>query len=117
MGGKARSDRRGDATADVPHRSYAQAFWLQAADQVVENAVRNIFVKDAFVAEAPQVQLQALQLEDPGAWYIGDGEGREVRLRGHRADAREFGAHALNLIVPIGMRVRDDDQVFRRLRR
>src|SRR6266851_4709557 len=117
MGGKARSDRRGDATADVPHRGYAQAFWLQAADQVVENAVRNIFVKDAFVAEAPQVQLQALQLEDLRSWDVRDGERCEVGLAGHRADARELGAHALSLVVPIGMRVRDDDHIFRRLRR
>src|SRR5260370_19508446 len=117
MGGKARSDRSRDATADVPHRGYAQAFWLQAADQVVENAVRNIFVKDAFVAKAPQVQLQALQLEDLRSWDVRDGERCEVGLAGHRADARELGAHALDLVLAISMRVGDRYELLRGFRR
>src|SRR5712691_3240556 len=117
MGGIARSDRGGDPAPDVPDRRNAEASWLKAFDQVVQDRVRNIFMKDAFVAEAPQVELQALQLQDLRSWHIGDGEDRKVGLAGHRADAREFRADALNLIVPIGMRVGYDHQVLRGFRR
>src|SRR4030081_3774292 len=113
MGGETRPDRGRDATPDVPHRRYTEAFWLQASDQVVQNAVRNIFMKRAFVAEAPQVQLQALQLQDLGPRHVGDRERSEVGLAGHRADARELGAHALNLIVPIRMRIDDRYEFLR----
>src|SRR5438094_4352373 len=117
MGGETRSDAGGDATPDVPQRGYAEPFWLEAFDQIVENPVRNIFVKSAFVPEAPQVQLQALQLEDPGPRHIGDREHGEVGLASHRADARELGAHALNLIVPVRMRIGDRYEFLRRHRR
>src|SRR3979490_1963520 len=117
MGGKTRSDRSGDATTHVPDRRYAQPSWLKASYQVVENAVRNILMKNAFVAEAPQVQLQAFQLQDFGARHVDDRERGEVRLSGHRADACELGTHALDLVLAGRMRVRDRDEFLRRLGR
>src|SRR5438105_13950801 len=105
MGGEVCSDRGADPTPDVPDRHHAQSSRLQFVYQVVQDAVRNILMKDAFVAEAPQVQLQALQLENLRSRHIVDRERSEVRLPGHRANAREFGADALNLILPVRMRV------------
>ena len=62
-------------------------------------------MKPAFLAVAPQVQLQALQLDDLRAWGVADGERREVGLAGHWTDARELGADALDLVIAAWVRV------------
>src|SRR5216684_1085817 len=117
MGGKRGSDGCGNATAHVPDRHHAQASRLEVGDQVVEYAVSNIFVKDAFVAEAPQVQLQTLQLQNVGSGHIVDREGGEVGLPSHRTDAGELGTDALDLVLTPRMRISYKYQVLRRGRR
>src|SRR5437763_14684976 len=71
----------------------------------------------SLVALAPQVQLQRLPLHDRFARYVGDADGGEVGLPGHRAHAGELRRLATNLVVPARMRIGQGYEVTGRLAR
>src|SRR5438067_2809966 len=114
--GKARAHGGGDAAAHVPHRNDAHLLWFERVDQVVQNAIGDVLVEVAFVAEAPQVELQAFELDDLRTRNVTDRKRREVGLARHRTDAGELGADALDLVVAMRVRVGDRDQLLRGLR-
>src|SRR6202011_513406 len=64
---------------------------------------------------APQVLLEALELDDRRARNVGDGDRREIGLAGHGADAGELAALAAHLVVAVGVRGGNGDQVAGRL--
>src|ERR687885_2170787 len=102
--GEARPDGRGDAAAHVPHRDDVHLLWFERGHQIVQNPVGDVLVEVALLTEAPQVKLQAFELDDLRAWNVGDRKGREVGLARHRTDAGELGADALDFIVAIRVR-------------
>src|SRR5688572_5486612 len=81
-----------DAAADVEVALDPQPLGRHRGDQVVEDLLGDRLVEGADVAEAPEVELQRLELN---ALLVGDVaklDGREVGLAGLRADAAELGA-------------------------
>src|ERR671935_1401813 len=95
------ADRRGDTATDIPHGDHAHLPGLEGRDEVVQDAVGDVFVEVAFFAKAPQVELEALQLDNLRARNVADSERREIRLAGHRTHTRELGAHALDFVITI----------------
>ena len=75
---------------------------MQCVDHIIQNSVRNLFVKDALVPKLLQIQLQAFQLDAEPVWNILEGERAEVRLSRFRADRRKLGADNFDQIVPMG---------------
>src|SRR5687767_3433246 len=52
---------------------------LSRLGKIVENAVHGALVEDAVVAEAPEVELQALELDADLTWHVGDVDRPKVR--------------------------------------
>src|SRR5262249_22300481 len=75
---------------------------LQYCDQIVEDAVGDIFIEYAFIAKALQVQLQALELYALAIRRVGNRQCPKVGLPSLRADGSEFRADDLNYVVSIG---------------
>src|SRR5580700_717649 len=82
-------DDRMDAAAHQPIGGHFNATGLDRGSQVVEDAIGHILVKGPFVAKAPQVLLETLQFNNRRTRDIADGDGGEIRLTGHGAQARE----------------------------
>ncbi len=104
----------GDAAAHIPFRGDADEARVGGADQVVDDVVGDLLVERAFVAVAPEVQLQALELH---AQLVGDHVDREmgeVRLAGQRAVASELGHQELDEVVALGRRVGEHLQFLAR---
>src|SRR5262245_6841296 len=76
--------------------------------EVVEDAVRHVFMKGAFVAIGPDVELDALELHEPLVRYVAHADGREVGLAGHRTEAGEFRDLEGDLVVAVRVRIGDD---------
>src|SRR5437667_8572398 len=78
-GSQPRPDSRLDPAAhvEVPHDFHGS--WRARRREVVQDPIHGSLVKELVVAIAPQVQLQALQLETHLIGYIGDHDGAEVR--------------------------------------
>ena len=70
--------------------------------QVVEDRVGDVLVKNALVAEALQVELQALQLDALLVGRVRDRERAEVGLAGLRAHRRELRRDDLDLVIAVG---------------
>src|SRR5439155_17032442 len=64
----------------------------------------------AFVAVAPQVQLQALQLDAGLIGNVDDADGGEVGLPRHRAHAGEFRAFEADFVVSSRAGIREGSQ-------
>jgi len=75
--------------------------WGECADQVVEDDVGDVFIKDAFVAIALQIEFQALEFDAFFGGDVGEGQGSEVGLAGLGADRGELGADDLDLVIPL----------------
>src|SRR5690349_2587226 len=84
--------------------------------QVVANAVGHSLVERAFIAIAPQVQLEALELDAQLIGHVVDQDRCEIRLPGHRAQARELGALELDMVVAPRPGVCERLQLFARPR-
>src|SRR5262249_43279376 len=85
----------------------------QRADEVGEDPVGDVLVEGALVAVGPHVELQGLQLDEPAVGHVPNPDGREVRLTGHRADARELGHYVVDLVVPVGVRIGNALEILR----
>ena len=89
-----------DIAADVEIPDYFDFPRVKQPDQVIQNDVDDVFVKNAPVAILVDVQFQTLQFDAPVSWDVLDVQCREVRKTGSRADAREFGTAELDFIPP-----------------
>ena len=79
-----------DAAADIEAGRQPHVAWFRRACQVVKDAVGHVLVETAGVAEGPDVELQAFQLDaGPGRDVI-ENQRREVRLSGFWAQAGKF---------------------------
>ncbi len=78
---------------------------LGGGDQVVQHAVGHVLVEMPFVAERPDIQLQALQFH---AFLVGDviqDQGGEIRLAGLGAQAGEFRDFHVDVVIALGLRI------------
>ena len=99
-----------DAAAHVELGGEAHETGLGGGNQVVQHAVGHILMEMPFVAESPDVQLQALQLH---AFFVGDviqDQGGEIRLAGLGAQAGEFRDFHVDVVVAPGLRVGESFQ-------
>ena len=89
-----------DIAADVEIPDYFDFPRVKQPDQVIQDDVDDVFMKDAAIAILVDVELQALQFDAPVFRDVLDVQCREVRKTGSRADAREFGTAELDFIPP-----------------
>ena len=82
----------GDASARGEEAGNLYVFWIHQFDEVLHYLVDTVLVEITVVAEAEQIQFQALALNHPDVRNITDPDLREVRLPRDRAQARELRA-------------------------
>ena len=88
---------------------------IHQADQILHDDVDAVLMEVAVVAEAEQIQLERLALHHARAGHIGDIDGGEVRLAGHRAQAGELRAVELDEIIVFRMLVGEGLEQFGRV--
>jgi hypothetical protein len=79
------------AAARVEIAADAQAPWPQHAHELRADRDRAGLVEGAVIAEAVEIELQRLRLDEPGPRHVVDDQGGEIGLPGHRAHDGEFG--------------------------
>ena len=67
-----------DAAADVEVADDLHEARRAGRRQVVQDAVHCTFVEDAVVAVAPQIELEALQLQAEGGRHVGNADRAEI---------------------------------------
>src|SRR5512137_1136465 len=110
-------DDGADAAPDEEVALDLQPAGLQGAHEVVADLVRDPLVEGPLVAEAPEVELQALQLHAELRRHVADADGGEVGLPRERAEAGELRRLHLDLVGAAGIRVGEDLEGPGRLRR
>ena len=80
--------------ADHRHRSR-----LENGHQIIQDRIRDGFVKNSLVSEREEIQLQAFHLNAQSIRDILDRDRREIRLMRHGADAGELGEDELDLVI------------------
>lgn len=96
-----------DTAANFKLTAHAEAARTQHSHQVREDVVGDFLVEGSDVAEAPQVELQALQLDALLIWHVVDQDRGKVGLAGLRADTRKLRALELNLVVATRLGIRE----------
>ncbi len=74
---------------------------LQCGNEMVEDGVRHVFIKDARVAKALQVHLQALEFHALFVWRIRERKRAEIGLPCFGANRSELGAYDFDYIIPL----------------
>src|SRR5687768_12433618 len=75
---------------------------ITRGDEVFENDVDHVLVKDLHVAERVYVELQTLQLDTAFVGNVLQPDGREVRKIRERTDGRKLGNLEVNLDLASG---------------
>src|SRR3954469_12323636 len=78
FGSDSRADDGLDAATDVEVADDFHPARVARPGQVIEDAIDGALVEDAVVAKAPEIQLEALELEADFTWDVGDVDGSEV---------------------------------------
>lgn len=73
--------------------------WIQKVDQVLNDDVGDVFVKDLLIAEAIDVKLQRFEFNAVCVGNVLDANRGEVRKAAAWAQAREFGAGELDRVT------------------
>ena len=82
----------GDAATRIEHPNDLQILGIHQFDQVLHNHVDTVLVEVAMVAEAKEVELQALALHHQCARDVVDNKVAEIRLASLGAQRGELGA-------------------------
>src|SRR6476661_6270845 len=96
-------------------------------NEIVENAVHRTLVEDPVVAKAPEIELEALELEARGRGIVRDANGGKIRRttfeqREHlritldpakRTERRELGGLHVDLVIPVRIRIGKRLEQFR----
>lgn len=98
-------DRRGDPATCSPATFEGRAARFDDFEEVIENSVRHVFVKNPLVAKLLQVELETFKLDTFFIWNVPENERSEVRLAGFRADRSELGAKDFDGILSVCVRV------------
>ena len=96
---------RENATANIEYCGQAHKSWARGDNEVVQNLVGNGFVKCAFVAIRPDIQLQALEFDAFAIGNVIKVQGGKIGLAGFRAKAGELGNLHANQKVPFRVRI------------
>jgi len=80
------------------------------ADELVEDLVGHRLVEVALVSEAPQVELEGLELHAQLGGHVLDQHGGKVWLAGYRAQTSELWDFHMNMKISTGIRVRKSFQ-------
>src|SRR6266851_9921825 len=78
---------------------------LNCSQQVIQDPVRHCFMKGAFVAKGPEVELETLQLHAKSIWNVANFDRREIRLPGEQAKASELRTIEGDFVVSLRCRV------------
>lgn len=81
--------------------------------QVFHDDVDAVFVEGTVVSEGEEVEFEAFAFHHLYIRYVGNGDGRKVRLSRYGAKARKFGAVKFNEVVVVLVLVFKDFQDFR----
>src|SRR5713101_8015556 len=81
---------------------------------VVETAVGDVFVEGALVPVGPDVELDALELDEVPVGAVPDPDGGEVRLARLGAQAGELRDLERDLVIAVGVRIGDDFELLAR---
>ncbi len=95
----------GDAAARGEEAGDLYVLGIHQLDEILHDLVDAVLVEITVVAEAEQIQFQALALDHPDVWNIADPDLREVRLPRDRAQACELRAVEPHPIVVVLMLV------------
>ena len=88
---------------------------LGRSHKIIQDLVRHRLMEGAFVAIAPEIKLQAFQLDTELVGNIVDADRRKIRLTGLGTKTREFRTFHFNFIIPVRIRILEDIELFRRL--
>ena len=94
-----------DAAARIPVAADAKPVRLGGRNDLLGDIKRALFMKARMIAEAGQIQLKRLALDDASFRHIVDHQMREIGLTGDRADIREFGCGEADQIARDGVRI------------
>lgn len=108
-------DDAGDTAASTPVAFERCATGLGHGYEIVKNAIRDIFVEDAFISEALQVQFEALEFDAKFVRHIAEYQYTEIRLACFRANRSELGAADFNLIVTLRKTVVENFKFFAKI--
>lgn len=107
--------RAGDSAAYIERTHHRHFSRLKDFDQVVGDRVDDAFIEDAFIAIGVVVKLEALHFDAPFVRDVAQGDGGEIGLAGHGANAGEFREDEFDLVVAGGPGVFKDFQNRSRL--
>ena len=93
------------AAARIPVAADAQVFRLEQRIEPLADPHRAVLVKGALVAEAGEIELERLRLDQPAARHVVDHQMGEIRLAGDRAKAGEFRRGEAGDIIRVAMRI------------
>ena len=99
-----------NAAAHIELGDQAHESGLRGSDEVVENLICYRFVKCAFVAVRPDIQLQALELDTFAIGNVVKVQGGKIGLTGFWAKAGELGNLHADQKIPFRVRVRESFQ-------
>lgn len=92
----------GNPTAGCKRRHQGHLPRFDETHEVIQNAVRDVFVENAFVAKLLQVHLEALEFNAKRIGYIRESQGAEVGLARSGTNRRELWADNFDRIITIG---------------
>src|SRR5262249_23262189 len=109
-------DVDGYAAGRIPISADAQEFRLEQGDEFLSDRDGAVLVESADVAEAAEIELERLRLQQPFSRRVVDDEVRKIGLAGDRAERGEFRRAETRDIVGVGIGICDAIK-GRRLRR
>ena len=86
------SNDRLNVSTDGKVANYFDLPRIQEFNQIIQNPIRDVFMKDLFLAKRINIEFQGLEFDAPLIWYIGDIDRRKVWISTARTNAGEFGA-------------------------
>ncbi len=92
-----------NATAHIKLGGQAHEARFGRLDQIIQDAIGDVFVKVAFLTKSPNVQFQAFEFD---AGFVGNViqiQGREIGLAGFGAQTSELGDFHMDVKIALGL--------------
>ena len=83
--------------------------------EIIEDLVRDRFMKGTLIAVTPEIKLQALELDAEFIGDVGNADHCEIRLPGLRTEAGKLRAFQVDLILAARLGVPEYLETLRRL--
>ena len=103
----------GEAAARQEFSPHFNVFRVHKCYQVFHDDVDAVFMEGTVVSEGEEVEFEAFAFHHFYIRYVGNGDGRKVRLSRYGAKACKFGAVKFNEVVVVWVLVFKDFQDFR----